>query len=125
MPYEKTIGGDDFTFDGTLSSTPKTMYELLSPADQTELREALFKNGNMTPPLTKYRVAVDGWIYCTTAPFYTSHKVGGAEETVDINVRYPMPVFQWWRKRLFRGFDGQLVKIRILLSAKYDKRDDY
>jgi hypothetical protein len=122
MPYDKTIGGDDFTFDGTLTATPQTMFDLLSPADQQELLDALFKNGRTDG--IKIRVAVDGWLY-STSDFYTSHKTGGAEETILANTRYPMPVYQWWRKRLFRGFGGQPVKIRILLSANYDKRNDY
>jgi hypothetical protein len=122
MPYEKTIGGDDFTYDGTLKATPSNLLDILSPADKQELLEALYKDGDQSK--TKVRMAVDGWIY-GTADFYTSHKVGGAEETIAAGVHYPMPVYQWFRKRLFRGFDGQPVKIRILLSVSHDKREDF
>lgn len=122
MPYDKTIGGDDFTFQGTLSSTPKTLFDILSADDQTELLEALFKDGDVNG--VKIRVAVDGWIY-SSADFMTCHKSGGATETITANTRYPMPVYQWWRKRLFSGTDGQVVIIRILLSVNYDNRNDY
>jgi hypothetical protein len=122
MPYDKTVGGDDFTYDGTLTATPSNLLDILSPADKQELLDALYKNGDQTKQ--RLRVAVDGWIY-GTADFYTCHKVGGAEETIAAGVHYPMPVYQWFRKRLFRGFDGQLVKIRVLLSVNYDKREDY
>jgi hypothetical protein len=120
MPYEKTIGGDDFTFQGTLTSTPSTLLDILSPTDKQELLDSLFKGGVQTN--TKIRMAVDGWLY-SSSDFYTSHKVGGAEETIAAGVHYPMPVYQWFRKRLFRGVDGQPVMIRILLSVDHDKRD--
>jgi hypothetical protein len=122
MPYDKTIGGDDFTFSGTLSGTPQTAFDLLSPADQEELLEALFKDGDSTKP--KIRVAVDGWIY-SSSDFFTCHKADGATETIAANVHYPMPVYQWYRKRLFYGSGGQVVTIRFLLSANYDNRADY
>jgi hypothetical protein len=104
MPYEKTIGGQDYTFSGTLSTTPKTMFELLSTNDKAELTEALLT-----------RVSVDGWI-TGAADFTTQHKIGGATETVTSGTRFPMPVYQWHNKRLFSGSEGQVVTIRIILS---------
>jgi len=122
MPYDKTVGGDDFTFIGALKATPSTLLDILTPADKQELLEAMYKGGD--PNAARIRVAVDGWLY-SSADFYTSHKIGGAEETIVTGTRFPMPVYQWVRKRLFRGFEGQPVTVRILLSVNYDKREDY
>lgn len=121
MPYDKTVGADDYTFLGTLSSTPGTLLDILSPADKQELLTALYKEGDETK--AKIRISVDGWIY-GSADFYTRHKIGGASELIPAGMRYPMPVYQWHRKRLFSGVDGQQVTIRILLSANYDNRND-
>jgi hypothetical protein len=122
MPYDKTVGGDDFTFKGTLTGNPSTLLDILDPADKQELLEALYTEGDITKP--RIRTSVDGWIY-SSSDFYTVHKIGGFAETIQANVRYPMPVYQWHRKRLFYGANGQEVVIRILLSASYDKRQDY
>jgi hypothetical protein len=122
MPYDKTVGGDDFTFIGTLKETPSTLLDILNSADRQELLEAMYDGGNQTSK--RVRVAVDGWIY-SSSDFYTSHKIGGAEETITPGTRYPMPVYQWVKKRLFCGVEGQQVTVRVLLSVNYDKRDEY
>jgi hypothetical protein len=123
MPYDKTVGGDDYTFQATLPGSPLPLIDFLEAADKQELIEALFKNGDVNE--VKIRVAVDGWLL-SSQPFYTMHKVGGAQETIEAGLRYPMPVYQWFRKRLFlAGGEGQIVTVRILLSANYDKREDY
>jgi hypothetical protein len=113
MPYEKTIGSGDYTFNVTLTATPTSLINLLSVEDKQELMEALYLNGD--PTQNQLRVSIDGWLL-SASNFYTSHKVGGAEEDVTAGIRYPMPVYQWHERRLFRGFQGQLVTVRILLS---------
>lgn len=122
MPYDKTVGGDDFTFTGVLKATPSTLLDILAPADKQELLEAMYKGGDTNA--ARIRVAVDGWIY-SSSDFYTSHKIGGATETITSGTRFPMPVYQWVRKRLFYGVEGQQVTVRVLLSVNYDKREDY
>ncbi len=122
MPYDKTVGGDDFTFSATLNDTPRNLLDILSSNDRQELLNNMYSGGAIgTRPI---RVAVDGWLY-GDADFYTSHKIGGAEELIEVNTRFPMPVHQWVKKRLFRGTNGQVITVRVLLSANYDKREDY
>ena len=104
MSYDKTIGGDDFTFSGTLSGTPQTALQLLAGADQTELLTALYTNGSVNE--AKICSSVDGWIYSSSS-FLTCHKVGGAAESIAADTKYPMPVAQWHTKRLFYGSIAQ------------------
>ena len=122
MPYDKTIGGDDFTFSGTLSGTPQTALQLLSGSDQTELLSALYTGGDVND--AKICSSVDGWIYSASS-FSTCHKVGGAIESIAANTKYPMPVAQWHNKRLFYGTPGQIVTLRIILSPNYGNRNNY
>lgn len=121
MVYDKTIGADDFTYAVTLSSTRTTVLDLLSPADRTELLNILYQDGDMTK--NRKSTVVDGWVFSESAVIYTSHKATGAEEPIAINTKYPLPVYQFFKKRLFRG-SGTMI-IRILTSANYDNRNEY
>jgi hypothetical protein len=119
MVYEKTIGGDDLTFSGELSETARTAFDCLTPADQTELLQYLYPDGDSSKP--RKRIVVDGYAY-SEEDFLTSHKIGGAEELVLKTLRYPLPVHNWYRKRLFKGVALQVITFRIILSADYNNR---
>ncbi len=119
MVYEKTIGGDDLTFSGGLTETARTAFDCLLIADQTELMNYLYTDGDASKP--RRRIVVDGYAY-SEEDFYTSHKIGGAEELVLKTLRYPLPVHNWHRKRLFKGVTNQVITFRILLSADYNNR---
>ena len=86
--------------------------ELLSTEDKDELL-AILDNGK--------RIVIDGWVYSNSI-FYTSHKIGGAQETVSGGVKFPMPIYQWHKKKLFAAsIEGQIATVRIIMSAtRYD-----
>lgn len=107
--FDKTIGSYNLIFSITPTGTPTLVKSLLSGPDLAELNAYLYD------PVDNIvsKIVVDGYL-TGTATFYVSHKNGGAEETIAVGERYPLPVYSWPDYVYIRG--SGTIKARMLLS---------
>jgi hypothetical protein len=118
--YEKTVAGLHRIYEVTLTGTPQTVVELLSPADLADYKSILEEDQphgwetGINSRRSYRRVVVDGYVVCPNAAMAVSTSQSGDQEPVPEGVQFTSPVMFWTENTWFAG--GGAAYVRIFFS---------
>lgn len=111
MTYERTVAGSHRIYVVTVTETPTKVFDLLSNEgfEDNYNSVTLQVSGGIAyyedrtreyEERDQVRVAVDGYVYCPTAPIYVAHaerdgSQGPTLEPVVTGLKYGVPVVNW------------------------------
>lgn len=122
--YEKTIAGEHRAYEVQVTSTPTTIYDLLSPTDKADY-DSLLKTGVSIQPRidlpsknedVRYRVPIDGYIKPSTGNVNIRLTALGLDESVSQGNEYTCPVYFWPSKTWLSNTTPTHCIIRIFFS---------
>lgn len=111
MTYERTVAGSHRIYSINVSSTPTKIFDLLVAQGYEENYDTVTLQISGGIPYYEdrsreyeerdfVRVAVDGYVYCPTAPLFVAHaekdgSQGTTLEPVVTGLKYGVPVVNW------------------------------
>lgn len=121
--YEKTIAGEHRSFQITITSTPTTVYDLLTTGDKA-IYDALLTTGTVVEPLayasqnlnTTPRIPIDGYVISSVGSFKVRLDATGIDETISMSSYYPSPVYFWPHKTWLSATGNTVAIVRIFFS---------
>ena len=109
MAHETTIGKDQRIYELTIPTNLTTIWDLMDQTMKDELKTVHDGELMMLDVL-------DGYIYSEATAFFTSHKVGGAEEPFAPQTYSYFPFLDWHKKVLVRAAAPAPFRIKLILG---------
>jgi hypothetical protein len=108
--FDKTIGSYNLIYEITLPEGRTRLIDCFSPTQLEDLNVYLKNNGR------NQRHVVGGYII-SSADFFISHSLTGAEEQIAENIYYSLPIYDYHEHIFIRREAGsQTITLRMILS---------
>lgn len=122
--YEKTIAGESRIYEINVTTTPTTIYDLLSPEDKADydslLNVGVVVQGLNYPALNgsanRFRVPIDGYITSFNNDIYIRTSQNGAVDLILKDFQYVFPVYFWPHKYWVSASSNTISIVRIFFS---------